>query len=100
MSLQYEQLRQEFIDEFGLDVLAQPKQDEIIDHMIEAVMKRIFVDTLEKLGETGMEQYQAFLEQNPEQEAIAKFLEERIPGYEEMVQSIVIDFKAEMKENK
>jgi hypothetical protein len=98
--IQYEQLRQEFIDEFGLSVLAPDKQDEIIAQMSEAVMKRIFVDMMEKLGETGMNEYEKLLEQKPEQAQIEEFLKGKIPEYDSMVEKIVTDFKSEMKEDK
>jgi hypothetical protein len=100
MALQYEQLKQEFIDEFGLGVLAPEKQDEIIASMMEAVMKRIFVDTMEKLGETGMDEYEKFLEQKPEQVQIEEFLKSKIANYDVMIDNIVTEFKGEMKGNK
>jgi hypothetical protein len=100
MALQYEQLRQELIDEFKLGVLASDKQDEIITQMTEVLMKRIFVDTMEKLGETGMDEYEKLIETKPEQSEIEAFLKGKIPDYDVMVEKIVADFKTEMKGNK
>ena len=100
MTLQYEQLKQQFIDEFGLGVLAPEKQDEIIASMTEAVMKRIFVETMEKLGEAGMDEYEKLIEQGPEQSQIEEFLKGKIPEYDSMVKQIVADFKTEMKGDK
>ncbi len=98
--IQYEQLKQQFIDEFGLGVLSPEKQDEIIASMTEAVMKRIFVDTMEKLGEAGMDEYEKLIEQNPEQSQIEEFLKGKIPEYDSMVEQIVADFKTKMKGDK
>lgn len=100
MALQYEQLKQELIDEFDLGNLAPEKQDEIISNMTEAVMKRVFVDTMEKLGETGMDEYERLLEKKPEQNEIEEFVKGKITDYDAMVEKIVTDFKIEMKGSK
>jgi hypothetical protein len=100
MALQYAQLKQELIDEFGLSVLPPDKQDTMIDQMTEVLMKRIFVDTMERLGETGMDAYEKLLEQKPEQSQIDMFLKENITDYDAMVDKIVTDFKKEMKGEK
>lgn len=100
MALQYEQLKQELITEFSLSVLPPEKQDEVISQMTEVLMKRIFVDTMEKLGETGMDEYEKLLERKPEQAQIEEFLKGKIPDYERMVEKIVADFKVEMKGDK
>ncbi|MDD5083771.1 MAG: hypothetical protein PHT88_02420 [Candidatus Moranbacteria bacterium] len=100
MALQYEQLRQELIDEFDLGVLPMQKQDEILGNMTEVLMKRIFVDTMENLGETGMDEYEKLLEQKPEQTEIEAFIKSRIADYDAMVEKIVAEFKSEMKGDK
>ncbi len=100
MALQYEQLKQELIDEFGLGVLAPEKQEEMVGKMTEVLMKRIFVDTMEKLGESGMDEYEELISHNPEQTEIEEFLTDRIPDYSDMVEKIVADFKTEMKGDK
>lgn len=100
MAIQYEQLKQELIDEFGLSVLAPEKQDEMIAKMTEVLMKRIFVDTMEKLGEAGMDEYEKLIERKPEQSEVEAFLNDRIDGYSEMISGIIVNFKSEMKGEK
>lgn len=100
MTLQYEQLQQELIDEFGLGVLTPEKQEEMIAKMTEVLMKRIFVDTMEKLGETGANEYEKLLETKPEQSQVEAFLKSKIVNYDEMVENIVAEFKMEMKGDK
>lgn len=97
MILQYDQLRSELIKEFGLEVLTAEKQEEMLSKMMEALMKKIFVDTMERLGETGMDEYETFLAKEPDESEIEVFLNAKIPEYDVMVGKIVADFKKEMK---
>lgn len=100
MALQYEQIKREFIAEFNLGVLAPEKQDAMVDQMTELLMKKILVQTMEKLGDTGMDEYEQLLTTKPTQEEIEAFLKNKIPEYDEMVQASVADFKTEMKNDK
>lgn len=100
MAIHYEQLKQELVDELGLGVLSPEKQEEMIGKMTEVLMKRIFVDTMEKLGEEGMDEYEKLIERKPEQSEVEEFLNERIDDYSGMVDGIVADFKSEMKGDK
>ena len=76
MALQYEQIKQEFITEFNLNVLDHEKQETMITQMIELLMKKILVETMEKLGDTGMDEYEQLLTKKPTQDEI--FLQERV----------------------
>lgn len=100
MALQYEQLKQDLVTEFGLNVLSQEKQDELVLGMTEVLMKRIFVETMEKLGDAGIVEYEKFLEQKPDEMQIEAFLQEKIPGYANLIGDVVKNFKAEMKGEK
>ena len=100
MALQYEQLKQDLVTEFGLGVLAPQKQEELVLGMTEVLMKRIFVETMEKLGDAGIVEYEKFLEQKPDESQIETFLQEKIPGYNDVIVQLVKDFKAEMKGEK
>lgn len=100
MALQYEQIKQEFITEFNLGVLPPEKQDAMITQMIELLMKKILVETMERLGDTGMDEYEQLITQKPTQEETEVFLKNKIPEYDEMVQSVVANFKTEMKNDK
>lgn len=97
MNVDYSKIEAELIEELALAGLPQPKQEELLGKMLEALLKRIFMDTMERLGEKGMDEYEALIATDPSEAAVGKFLEERIPNYGAFVQGIVDQFKKDIK---
>jgi hypothetical protein len=97
MDIDYSKIEQGLIEELALSGLPKPKQEELLGRMLEALLKRIFMGTMERLGEQGMKEYEALIETEPTEEAVGKFLEERIPGYAEFIETIVDQFKKDVK---
>ncbi len=97
MEIDYTKLKTDLISEMSLDGMAPEKQEELLGKMLEALLKRIFADTLEKLGESGAEEYEELVEKQVSEEEIARFIETKIPNYDVFVKDIIDQFKAEMK---
>jgi len=97
MDIDYSKIEQELIQELALSGLSKPKQEELLAKMLEALLKRIFMGTMERLGEQGMKEYEALIESEPTEAAVGTFLEERIPGYTAFVEGIVDQFKKDIK---
>ncbi len=91
------ELRQELVEFFKLDAMLPADQDAVLDKMMEALVKTIFLKTFEQLGEAGVAEYEKMLERATNAEAIAQFLESRIPGYNVFIKNIVADFKHSME---
>ncbi len=96
-TIDYTKLREDLIDELALAGLAPEKQDELLGKMLEALLKRIFMNTMERLGEEGVNEYEKLVEGNPEEKAVAEFLEAKIPDYDSFVQGIIDQFKKDVK---
>jgi hypothetical protein len=90
-------IQKTLIDELGLADLPQEKQEQLLIKMTEVVLKRIFVETMEKLTEQDQDAYSKLIEDSASPEEIEKFLTEKIAGYDEMVKKIVEEFKEEIK---
>ncbi len=97
MAIDYSELKQEFVKEFHLENVPEDKQEELLEKMGEALLKRIFLETMEKIGEAGVTEYEALLDKKASQEEIDAFFESKIPGYNRFVSEIVEAFKEEMK---
>jgi Protein of unknown function (DUF5663) len=97
MDIDYSKIEQELVEELALSGLPKPKQEELLGRMLEALLKRIFMGTMERLGEDGMKEYEALIESEPTEEAVGKFLEERIPEYAAFIEGIVDQFKKDIK---
>lgn len=87
---------QQLIKDLGIDTLSQDKQNELIIKMTEVLLKRIFLETMEKLGENGREEYERMTEGEVIPEQVEAFFKEKIHNYDEMVQNVINEFKEEM----
>lgn len=95
MALDQEVLKKELIESFHLEGVPADKQEALLVKMGEALLKRIFLETMEKIGETGVTEYEALLDRGATQEEIEVFLENKIPGYNVFVRGVVEKFKEE-----
>lgn len=86
----------QLIKDMGIDTLSQDKQNELIIKMTEVLLKRIFLETMDKLGENGREEYEKMSQGEVEPVQVEAFFKEKINGYDEMVQVIIEEFKSEM----
>lgn len=90
----------DLVRDMKIDSLPQDKQNKIIIKMTEALLKRIFVETMEELGETGRDEYEELLKKNSSPEEMENFFTERIKDYEEFIQRVIGDFKKEIVDAK
>lgn len=97
MALDQEALKKELIETFHLETLSEDKQEELLSKLGEALLKRIFLETMEKIGDEGVKEYESLLDQEAEQEQIEAFFESKIPGYNIFVEDTVKQFKEEMR---
>lgn len=87
----------QLVKDLGIDTLSQDKQNDLIIKMTEVLLKRIFLETMEKLGEQGRDEYEKITqEKDVTPERMEEFLKNNIADYDQMVQKIVEDFKTEM----
>ena len=86
----------QLIKDLGIDTLSEDKQNELIIKMTEVLLKRIFLETMEKLGENGRDEYEKLTEGEIEPEKVEEFFKDKIKNYDEMVQLVIEEFRAEM----
>jgi len=98
MALDQEALKQELIEALHLGDLPLDKQETLLEKIGEALVKRIFLETMEKLGDANVQEYEALLEKETSQEELEAFFENKIPGYNIFVRGIVEKFKEELAE--
>ncbi len=92
-----DQLQKELMEELGLSNLPLDKQDEILIKMTEVLLKRIFVETMERLSDADRDVYEKMVDEKNDPEKIGEFLKEKVLNYDDMVQKIITDFKEEIK---
>lgn len=91
----------QLVKDLGIDTLSKDKQNELIIKMTEVLLKRIFLETMDGLGEKGREEYTEMTAEGKEvtPEQVEAFFKEKIKNYDEMVEKIIIGFKEEMMTN-
>jgi hypothetical protein len=92
-------IQKKLLDELGLAGLPQDKQEQLLIKMTEVVLKRIFLETMERLDEKGREEYEKLIDEEATPEKMEAFLNSKIQNYDALVQEVVEDFKEEMKAN-
>jgi len=90
------EIQKTLLDELGLSNLPKDKQNELLIKMTEVLLKRIFLETMEKLDETGREEYAKLADSGVEPEQLEEFLKSKISGYDELIQKVIAEFKSEM----
>jgi len=90
-------IQADFLDELGLSGASQEKKEELLVKMTEVLLKRIFIEVMEKLPEPDQNEYAKIIEDKAEPDKVEAFLKEKLPNYEEMVKKVIEDFKEEMK---
>jgi hypothetical protein len=90
-------LQKSIVEELGLQNLPQEKQEEILVKMTEVLLKKIYLETFEKLGEADRVELGGMLEGEAEPEKVEGYLRSKIENYDEFVKEIVEEFKADMK---
>lgn len=96
MAIDQAQLREELIKAFHLENIPEDKRDELLEKMGEALLKHIFLATMEKIGNNGVKEYEVLLDREAPAEEIEAFFEQKIPGYNVFIREVVDEFKAEM----
>ncbi|MDP1884638.1 MAG: hypothetical protein Q8L10_04705 [Candidatus Moranbacteria bacterium] len=91
------QIQSDLIKELGLENLPSDKQEELIIKMTEVVLKRMFIETMDRLSPIDQELFGGMLENQAGPDEIENFLKENIHNYEELLQKIISELKAEMK---
>jgi hypothetical protein len=96
--MDYAAILNQLADEFGFSQLDEARKTELISQMGEALLKRILLETFDRLGQKGTEEYDELIDRNGSEEEITAFLKARIPDYENMLLKTVADFKEQMRQ--
>ncbi len=97
MAVNYQQEIENLAEELGFGAVSDEKKMELIAQMGEVLVKRIMLETLDRLGPAGVDEYEKLMEGGADEVKLKVFLDEKIPGYDMVVEKIVANFKEEMK---
>lgn len=91
-------LQKSIVEELGLQDLPQEKQEEILVKMTEVLLKKIYLETFEKLSEADCVELGNMLDgEEADPGKVEGYLRSKIENYDDFVKGVVDDFKADMK---
>lgn len=97
MAVDYQKVLMDLAEELGFSAVSDEKKVELVAQMGEVLIKRIMLETFDRLGDAGVNEYEKLMESGVDEVKLKAFLDEKIPGYDMVVEKIVANFKEEMK---
>jgi len=94
---QQTQIQKTLLDELGLSDLPPDKKNQLVIKMTEAILKRIFLETMDKLDDQGKEEYEQMITNGASPRQVEEFLNSKIQNYDALVEKTLEDFRREMK---
>lgn len=92
-------LQQTIIDELGLGDLPEERKAQILVDLLELVLKRLYMETMDRLTKEDQQELMKMLEEKSDQEKVESFLRSKISDYDEFVKKVVSELKDELKED-
>ena len=99
MTTQTTIMQQTIIEELGLEDLPEETKAKALVDLLELVLKRLYMETMDKLTQEDQQELMKMLEEKAEPDQVEKFLREKISDYDEFVKKVVSDLKDELKED-
>jgi hypothetical protein len=97
MAVDYQLELMNLAEELGFGAVSDEKKVELIAQMGEVLIKRIMLETFDRLGDVGVDEYEKLMEGGADEVKLKAFLDMKIPGYDMVVDKVVANFKEEMK---
>ncbi|MFA6183577.1 MAG: hypothetical protein WC682_00570 [Parcubacteria group bacterium] len=92
-----DKIKKDIMLDLGMDKLPEDKQDEILAKIGEIILKKIFIETIDRLDEGDANEFKKMLEDGSDSDSIEKFLSARIENYDVIIEKIVAEVKSDIK---
>lgn len=93
-----EDIQRKIAETLGVTDSTDQKDLDMMDKATDVILKKIFLDTIEKLSDEDADAYAMLLEEERSPEDIQKFLNEKISDFNALRNKTIEDFLREMKE--
>lgn len=87
----------ELVDDMGILDFPENEKIQLLEKVGELVLKRIFVEAMEKIGEDGRRDYQDLIEKKAGAEDIRNFFNEKIKNFDTFADDVIDEIRDEMK---
>lgn len=86
----------ELVDDLNLSSLDEKDKEALLSKLTEVVLKKVFVQAMEKIGKDGRDEYEVLMEKKPNSEEIKKFFSEKIENFDSLIEKTIEELRAEM----
>lgn len=94
-----DKIKLEIMKDLGFDKLPEDKQDDILAKIGEIILKKIFIETIDKLDTESANEFRDMLKNGESAEKIEDFLNAKIENYDIIIEKIVEEVKNDIKNN-
>jgi hypothetical protein len=92
-------IKQDVVKALGLDALPPEKREEMLLRIGKIIYQRVIMRVVNEMSEKDKTEFDELLgEKHDDEEAILKFLREKVPNLDQIVEEEMIGFKKESQE--
>jgi hypothetical protein len=91
----YEELKKRIFDDLELTDLSEKEKDDILQRIGRVIFEMALIRILDEMDDGTAKEFEQFLEKNQKPEDILKFLKEKVPNLEEILEDEARKFKTE-----
>src|SRR3990172_12498971 len=90
-------IQKNLLGELGLSGLPQEEQEQLLSKMTGVLLKKLFIETMERLSDSDRETFKNMMDKEASLEDMENFIKGKIENYGQMLEKIAADFKENMK---
>lgn len=94
-----EKVQDDIVKDLGLEKFSPEMQNDILEKIGELIIKKMFLATMDRLDSKSAGEFEKIVDEEKTPEEIEAFLREKIDGYDEMLEKIVVEVREELKED-
>jgi hypothetical protein len=94
-----DKIKDDIMKDLGFDKLSEDKQDDILAKIGEIILKKIFIETIDKLDNESADEFRKMLKDGESADKIEDFLSAKIENYAMIIEKIVEGVKDDIKNN-
>jgi hypothetical protein len=92
-------MQETIVEELGLGDMPEEQKAKVLVDLLELVLKRLYMETMDKLTQEDQQALMKMLEEKAEPDKVEAYLRGKISDYDEFVKKVVSDLKDELKED-
>lgn len=88
--------KKNIIEELGLDALPEERKKELLNKMGGLIQRRVLLRVIESLSAADKQEFNQFLSQKNDNQAVYRFLLSKVPDIENITDNEIVKFKEEV----